>query len=165
VPVGQWQTHFSYNSALSVEKVRDKIFAGRSNLYSYSLTNHDYAIYSKVNGLSDVNIQFIRYDASSDNLLIVYDNGNIDLMKQNDFVNMPDIKNLNSTGSKRINSVYFKNKLMYLCTDFGIVVLNPEKREIKEISMPPQTTVFIWRPKIIRRYRILQTGPLFLLPL
>ena len=83
VPVGQWQTHFSYNSAISVEKVRDKIFAGRSNLYSYSLTNHDYAIYSKVNGLSDVNIQFIRYDASSDNLLIVYDNGNIDLMKQN----------------------------------------------------------------------------------
>jgi hypothetical protein len=62
----------------------------------------------------------------------VYDNGNIDLMKQNDFVNMPDIKNLNSTGSKRINSVYFKNKLMYLCTDFGIVVLNPEKREINE---------------------------------
>ena len=80
VPVGQWQTHFSYNSAISVEKVRDKIFAGRSNLYSYSLTNHDYAIYSKVNGLSDVNIQFIRYDASSDNLLIVYDNGNIDLV-------------------------------------------------------------------------------------
>jgi streptogramin lyase len=132
VPVGQWQTHFSYNSAISVEKVRDKIFAGRSNLYSYSLTKHDYAIYSKVNGLSDVNIQFIRYDASSDNLLIVYDNGNIDLMKQNDFVNMPDIKNLNITGSKRINSVYFKNKLMYLCTDFGIIVLNPEKREVKE---------------------------------
>ncbi len=140
VPIGQWQTHFSYNSALSVEKVNDKIFAGRSNLYAYSLSDHDYTVYSKVNGLSDVNILFIRYDATSDNLLIVYDNGNIDLMQQNTFVNMPDIKNLNITGSKRINSVYFKNKLMYLCTDFGIVVLNPLKREIKESYVLQQSS-------------------------
>ncbi len=132
VPVGQWQTYFSYGSASSIEKVKDKLFAAKSNLYSYSLTDNEYTLYSKVNGLSDVNIELIRYDAASDNLLIIYENGNIDLMQGNNFVNLPDIENLNITGSKQINSVYFKNKLMYLCTDFAIVVLNPQKREVKE---------------------------------
>lgn len=132
VPVGQWQTHFSYNSAKSIERIGDKIYVAKSNLYSYSLSEHDYTIYSKTNGLSDINIQLIRYDIDNDLMIIIYENGNIDLMEQNTFVNIPDIKNLNITGSKRINSVYFKNKLIYLCTDFGIVVLNPVRREIKE---------------------------------
>ncbi|HOZ51775.1 MAG TPA: two-component regulator propeller domain-containing protein [Chitinophagaceae bacterium] len=132
VPIGQWQTHSSFNSSASVEKVNDKIFAAKTNLYSYSITEKDYTHYSKVNGLSDVNIQFIQYDPSTNNLLIVYENGNIDLMQENTFSNLPDIKNSNFTGSKRINSVFFKNKYMYLCTDFGIVVLDPTRKEIKE---------------------------------
>ncbi|MBK7764192.1 MAG: T9SS type A sorting domain-containing protein [Bacteroidetes bacterium] len=132
VPVGNWQSHFSYNSAKSVEKVHAKMFAADANLYSYSVTENEYTTYSKVNGLNDVNISFLRFDAESDILLIVYENSNIDLMLGNIFINIPDIKNANLTGSKRINSVYFKNKLAYLCTDFGIVVLNLQKYEIKE---------------------------------
>jgi hypothetical protein len=132
VPIGQWQTHFCYNSALSIAKVKDKLFVAKSGLYSYSLVDKDYSLYSKVNGLSDVNVRLIRYDESTDNLVIVYENGNIDLMQGENIVNLPDIKNLNITGSKLINTVYFNNKLIYLCTDFGIVVLNPEKREVKE---------------------------------
>jgi len=140
IAVGQWKTHFSYNSALSIEKVNDQIFAAKTNLYSYSLTANDYTQYSKVNGLNDVNIQLIRYDGLSDNLIIIYENGNIDLMKQGSFTNIPDIKNLNIIGSKRINSVYFKSKLMYLCTDFAIVVLDPERREIKESYVLQQSS-------------------------
>lgn len=132
VPVGQWQSHFSFQSAGSVEIVGDKVYAARSGLYAYSVSDNDFTHYTKVNGLSDVNIQFIRYDASTANLLIVYQNGNIDLLNEGQVSNMPDIRNLNITGSKKINSVYFKNKLMYLCTDFGIVVLNPVRKEIKE---------------------------------
>lgn len=131
-PVGNWQSHFSYNLAKSVEKVHDKIYAANANLYAYSVTDNEYTTYSKVNGLHDVNINFLRFDAESNVLLIVYQNSNIDLMLGNIFINIPDIKNANVSGSKRINSVYFKNKLAYLCTDFGIVVLNLQKYEIKE---------------------------------
>lgn len=132
VPVGNWQSHFSYNLAKSVEKVHDKIYAANANLYAYSVADNEYTSYSKVNGLHDVNINFLRFDAESNVLLIVYQNSNIDLMLGNIFINIPDIKNANVSGSKRINSVYFKNKLAYLCTDFGIVVLNLQKYEIKE---------------------------------
>ncbi len=139
-PVGQWQSHFSYQSANSVAFTGDKIFAGQANLFSYSLIDHEYSRYSKVNGLHDVNIRLLRYDSESGYLIIVYENSNIDLMKGNDFINIPDIRNANMTGSKRINSVYFENQLMYLCTDFGIVVLNPTRAEIKETYILQQNT-------------------------
>jgi len=132
IPIGTWQSHYTYNSIFAVEKMGDKIFAGATHLYSYSLTDHEYTTYSKANGLSDINIKLLRYDSESGYLIIVYANSNIDIYKDNTFQNIPDIKNLNITGSKRINSIYFKNKFAYLSTDFGIVVLNPDKLEIKE---------------------------------
>lgn len=132
MPIGSWQSHFSYNNATTVELVGDKIFSASTHLRAYSLTDHDFTTYSKVNGLNDVNIQLIRYDAATNFMIIVYSNSNIDLMQGNNFYNMPEIKNLNITGSKKINAVYFKNNKMYLGTDFGIVVLDPIKKEIKE---------------------------------
>ena len=132
VPIGSWQSYFAYNAATTVDLVGDKIFSANQHLWSYSLISGEFESYSKVNGLSDVGISFIRYDEATDYLIIIYNNGNIDLMQGLNFFNMPDIKNLQITGSKRINSVYFKNKKMYLSTDFGIVVLDPQKKEIKE---------------------------------
>lgn len=132
VPIGSWQSHFSYGTATTVERVGEKIFAAGTHLWAYSLTENDFSVYSKVNGLSDVNISLIRYDAATDYMIIIYNNSNIDLMQGNNFYNMPEIKNLNITGSKKINHVLFTNNKMYLSTDFGIVVLDPLKREIKE---------------------------------
>ncbi|KXK44229.1 MAG: Two component regulator propeller [Bacteroidetes bacterium OLB11] len=132
VPVGSWQSHFAYNTATTVELVGDKVFSASEHLRSYSILSGEFESYSKVNGLSDVGISIIRYDPATDYLVIIYNSGNIDLMQGLNFYNIPDIKNLNLTGSKKINSLYFKNKLIYLSTDFGIIVLDPIKKEIKE---------------------------------
>ncbi len=132
VPVGSWQSHFAYSKAATVERVGDKVFAASTHLWAYSIIENDFSTYSKVNGLSDVNINLMRYDAATDFMIIIYNNGNIDLMQGNNVYNMPEIKNLNVTGSKKINNVLFKNNKMYLSTDFGIVVLDPIKKEIKE---------------------------------
>ena len=132
VPVGSWQSYFSYNNASTLELVGEQLFSASTHLRSYSLVDHEFTTYSKVNGLHDVNIKLIRYDVATNYMIIIYNNSNIDLMQGNTFYNMPDIKNLNITGSKKINTVYFKNKKMYLSTDFGIVVLDPIKKEIKE---------------------------------
>lgn len=130
--VGNWRTHFAYNSANSIELVDDVIYTAGMQLNTYSLSEQEYSSYSKVNGLSDADISLIRYDKESKFLIIIYSNGNIDLLNQGQFSNIPNIKNQNITGSKRINSVFFKNQLMYLSTDFGIVVINPLRNEIKE---------------------------------
>lgn len=132
IPVGSWRSHFSYLSANAVEKVGTRIFAGAKQLYSFDLKSNEYETYTKVNGLSDVGINHLRYDTESNFLYIVYENGNIDLWEDGRVYNMPDLKNFNTTGSKRINSIYFRNGLAYFCTDFGIVVINPVRKEIKE---------------------------------
>jgi ligand-binding sensor domain-containing protein len=131
-PVGNWQTHFSYNSTRSVECIGDKIFAAGTHLYAYSISENEFSTYSKVNGLHDIDIRLLRYNPKNDYLVIVYANSNIDLYHDNVFTSISDLKNLNITGSKRINNITFVDNLIYLSTDFGIVVMNPEKKEIKE---------------------------------
>lgn len=131
--IGQWTTHFSFGNASSVAyDGEDYIYTADKNLFRYSTTEKSFDVYSKVNGLSDINIKLIRYNQQEDYLLIIYENGNIDLMVDNNFINLPEIKNLSTSGSKNINDVFFYNQLAYLSTDFGIVVLNPNRREIKE---------------------------------
>lgn len=110
----------------------DRILVAGNHLCVYSYSDNEFSTFSKVNGLSDVDIRLLRYDAESGFLVIVYENSNIDLYKDQVFYNISDIKTLNITGSKRINDVYFHNGLIYLSSDFGIVVVNPVKKEIKE---------------------------------
>ena len=132
VPIGQWQSHFAVSSMQTIECVNGEIWTGNRQLLRYQPNDDVFTQYTKVNGLSDINITLLRYDPVSQYMLIVYENSNIDLWQNNRCVNMPDIKNRNSTGSKKINQVLFHQGLMYLATDFGIVVINPTKREIKE---------------------------------
>ena len=109
IPIGSWQSHFSYLTANTVEYINGKVFVGSHHLVSYSFANQEYTTYSKVNGMSDVKVKLMRYDAETGFAIIVYENSNIDLMMGETFFNIPDIKNLNTTGSKKINNVYFKN--------------------------------------------------------
>lgn len=132
IPIGSWRSHFAHNNAYSITMQNNTIFVAAAHLWSYNLAENEFTSYTKVNGMSDIGIKLIRYDAATDYLIIIYNNSNIDLMYHNTFYNIPDIKNLNITGSNSINSVYFKNNKMYLATDFGIVVLNPEKKEIAD---------------------------------
>ncbi len=132
-PIGQWTTHFSYGQSRTVAfDGSEFVYSADKNLFRYSVTEQSFDVFSKVNGLSDVDISLIRYNQVDDYLIIVYDNGNIDLLVDNNFINLPDIKNLNTSGSKNINDIYFFNELVYLSTDFGVVVINPNKKEIKE---------------------------------
>jgi len=130
--IDQWASYFSYNNAKSVAYGNSTIFAGDRNLFAYSLTEKDYSIYSKLNGLSDVGIKLLRWNVAEDYLMIIYENSNIDILRDGVFSNIPDIKNVTVNGSKRINDVHFYNGLAYLASDFGIVVLNPDKLETKE---------------------------------
>ena len=111
IPIGNWRTHYTYNTAQSIEIVGQKLFSGSNHLSVFDMAEDEYSTYSKVNGMSDVDIKLIRYDAESGYMIIIYQNSNLDLFKEGTFYNIPDIKNQNITGSKRINSVYFKNKL------------------------------------------------------
>jgi ligand-binding sensor domain-containing protein len=132
VPVGAWQSYYPYNAASAVTVAGQYVYSGKYGLLEYNTLTNEYTVYSKVNGLSDVNISHLAWDASSESLLITYENSNIDILKNKRIYNIPDIKNVNIVASKKINQISIIDNAFYLSTGLGIIIIDPVRQEIKE---------------------------------
>ncbi|MCE5332937.1 MAG: hypothetical protein LLF95_12465, partial [Bacteroidales bacterium] len=131
--MGKWRTHFAYNSVNQIAQSENKVFAiSAGALFSVDKENQDIELYSKINGLSDNNISKIEYDSENKQLLIVYYNGNMDLLSSGGVVNIPDLYNKQMSTSKAINQIMFNGDKAYLSCDFGILVLNTDKGEVAD---------------------------------
>lgn len=127
--IGDWKLHMSYHNATYCEAVDDKIYILASgSLYSYNKEDSEVRTYDKISHLNDVNISFIRYCKEIDALVLVYKNANIDILYSDESVyNISDFKNKTLT-NKVINNVSLIGTTAYISTNFGIVVLDVEKR-------------------------------------
>lgn len=133
VKVGQWKDYLSYNSCNTVAKAGNVVFVSNgAGLIEYNISDNSITPLNKIYGLSDIGITLLRYNPYNGTLLIVYNNANIDILKNGTITNFPDIKLKTITGKKNINEVTFKNNLAYLACGFGIVVFDTDKLEIKD---------------------------------
>lgn len=109
----------------------DRIFCATAyNLFAVTAEDHDITRYSKLNGLHDAGISAIGADNGL--AVIAYSNGNIDLLQHEQLYNLPDILRKNIQGDKTIHRVFFNKELAWLCTGFGLVLVNTERREIDD---------------------------------
>jgi ligand-binding sensor domain-containing protein len=136
-PIGGWRTHLPYTSATTVAKAGSRIYAASpSSFFCFDTEDNSLQVLSKTDGFSELGISKIRYHEQLDILLIAYSSGNIDLLKKNTITNVSDIVRATSiTGSRRINHINFYKDLAYIACDFGIVVLDLTKNEVKESFM------------------------------
>ena len=133
VAIGEWADYQSYASAKNVVDTGDKIYCVTDGgLFSYDKTDNSILKMSGINGLSDVGIQRLAYSKENNLLLIAYQNANIDLLIGNTIFNISDVKRKQIPADKTINNIMFSGKLAYLACGFGIVVINTEKKEIKD---------------------------------
>lgn len=134
VAMGKWRTHLAYNSVSQIAQSTNNIYAvSEGALFSVNKNDTDDQIfYSKMSGLSDANILKIDFDKANNQLLIIYQNGNIDIMHSAGVNNIPDLHNKQMSSGKGVNNVFFKGDSAYLSCDFGILVLNMKKREISD---------------------------------
>ncbi len=133
IAVDRWKAHLPNNHVVSIAEVGDKIYCATGlALFSYDKSDNSLETYSKATGLSDIGISAIKYSSTYDILLIAYDNTNIDLVVGNSIYNISDIKRKSIVGEKSINDIFFIGNLAYLSCGFGIVVLDINKREIKD---------------------------------
>ena len=131
--IGQWRDHLSYKKGISITQSDNMIYcATESGIYR--LEKYDYSMdrLSKITGLSDVGVNTIRYNFYDNTLLIAYENANLDLVSGTSIYNIPDIKRFLITAKKTINNIHFRNSTAYLACGFGIVVLDMDRKEIKE---------------------------------
>lgn len=128
-----WKTYLAYYETTHVVETNERVYAlANGALYSYGKNDEKITTYSKQNGLSDTDISLIDYCPDTHTLIIVYSNGNIDLYDSDGFKNMPYLKNATNIQSKNVNDIYFHNHLAYFATDFGIMVVNLQKKEIAD---------------------------------
>lgn len=133
IGIGEWTDYQSYASAKNVVDTGDKIYCVTDGgLFSYDKTDNSILKMSGINGLSDVGIQRLAYSKENNLLLIAYQNANIDLLIGNTIFNISDVKRKQIPADKTINNIMFSGKLAYLACGFGIVVINTEKKEIKD---------------------------------
>jgi len=134
VKVGQWVDHLSYNNANGVAKVGDMVYVSNgSGLATYNVSDNEVKKLTKIEGLSDVGVFLLKRNPNNDNVLVIYNNTNIDVIKPDGkIINVSDIKRKIITGNKTINDVYFSGSLAYLSCGFGIVVFDTDKLEIKD---------------------------------
>ncbi len=132
-PIGYWRAHLPYTNAISIATDGLTLFAATDlAFYTYNAATEELNTYSKVEGMSDVDMKYVAYDVTSGYAVLAYKNGNIDIFKNSTFYNIPDLKIKTFAGNKSVNHIYCDNGLAYFSTTIGIVVVNIEKREIKE---------------------------------
>lgn len=130
--VGEWRDHFSFKDCHSIVSYNGSIYAAStSGLIQYDIEDGSISKLSKSNCISDIGISTIGSDGLK-NLIIGYENGNIDILDGTDVFNMRDVVMLPSNNNKRINNIYFFGKYVYLASDLGILVLNIAKKEVAD---------------------------------
>ncbi len=125
----RWTIYAAYHDASKCVSVGSKIYVlSDGGLYSYDYEDMDVVTYDKSGVLSDNGIFDISYCSEEKTLVIVYNNGNIDLLYDDGSVyNMTDFKN-KTAGDKTINDIYVNGKNMYMSTNYGLLIVDIAER-------------------------------------
>ena len=133
ISVGSFRDHLPYNSFFKIAVAEDRVYAAtKMSLMVIDKSDDSNSSWSKVDGLTEVSIATIVYAEESKTLIVVYNNSNIDLIKNDQLYNLSDIKNKQMNGSKAIHNIYVDGSIAYLSTAFGVVLLDLNKRHIED---------------------------------
>lgn len=129
---GSWKDYLSFSNANRIAITPAKVYcATGGGLMYYDLQDNSVNKFSGISQLSDFGIKTIAWSNENNVLVIAYNNCNIDLVYEDRVINISDIKRKQLAG-KNINNISFAGNEAYLSCSFGIVVLNLEKKEVKD---------------------------------
>lgn len=132
IPVGTWRNHFSFESIQRVASDGDRTFAA-SEFALFLFENEEITRLSKINGLIGGAITGLAYRAQDEVLLIGYEDGGIDLIKEGVLKNLSDLTNSNFGLNRSINHFLFVNDRAFAATDFGVATIDLVSEEITEV--------------------------------
>lgn len=130
----QWKTYTTYDTPGQITEARNTVyFTCDGYLYAYGKSDNSLTELTRDNALTDSDIKQIEYNYEKDLLVIAYQNSNIDIISGGRIYNIPYIKEAVMTSSKTINNINIipETDEIYISTDFGVVIINSKKYEIK----------------------------------
>ena len=137
--IGGWNDYLNYGISFDVTVSPKTVFSSNGlSLLSFDKEYRELRRLSTVNMLSEVGIASIDWSQDYETLVIAYSSTNIDLLQGNSVINIPDIYRKQISEGKVINKVRCDGRYAYIACGFGIVVIDLEKREVRDT----------WRPSI-----------------
>jgi hypothetical protein len=138
VGIGEWDSYFTLTNMYDIVEADKKVVwvSELSALY-YDLEDLTVNELNKIDGLTQTGFTSVAYEPVTKSIVFGYNNGNIDLVVFDEnnkpvITNMSDIKNATLTGDKKIYNLYTYEKCVYVSCGFGIVVIDLEKKEVKD---------------------------------
>ncbi len=133
IPVGNWRLHLPSRNVIHVAYSPGKVFCTTGeSIFSYNLKDNNVEKLSKISGLSDFGSSSIAYSPDRNILVIGYENGNIDILKGKSVYNISDLKRKSIPANKAIKHIFIDGNNAYLSCGFGILLLDLDKKEIKD---------------------------------
>lgn len=145
--IGEWHIYQAYTDYTEAETVQPEelYFAIASNhLCRYDAATGDWQTYSRASGLSGYEVAHIAWCQDAQRLVVVYDDGNIDLLSLDDsVVNMPDLVNKSINEDKQVTGTCVSGPMAYLTVSFGVIQIDVANAVFVD-THPNGSEVQIW---------------------
>lgn len=128
--IGSFNAHIPQHAFISLASDQTSIYAAANNgimiLEKNTIFNSEptFHKWTKVEGLSDIDIAKIHHDDTYKALIICYNNGNIDVIQDDKLINIRDVKDKSITASKQIQNCRTMGDCAYLVYPFGVVLVD-----------------------------------------
>ena len=143
--IGEWKLYPSYQivqkniainkSVYALAIAQQQIYANikeNYNLIRYDSEDTSVHTYSTLDVLNDRQIVHMAYSEEAKRLILVYENGNIDLMDLKDNVqNIASLKQSNLK-NKEVKNIFVDGHMAYLATGFGFVTVDMQEGVIRD---------------------------------
>ena len=125
--IGSWQIYPAYTVCTRNIPTGTRVYGlMESKLMAYDTEDETITTFDWLRQLNDVSIQYLHHSAEAHRLILIYDNGNIDLLStedDNDVINLAQLKN-STLQNKQVNNVQVYGTMAYICTGFGLLCID-----------------------------------------
>lgn len=132
--IERWRLHLSYFNPTMITATPSRIYAvADGSLFYFDRTSGQIEYLSKETGLNGSSITRMAYDTGTEQLIVAYDDGRLDLIdKEGDVRQMPDLHMKVGSLSMSVNNISIGKQRAYLAMSFGIIAINPKKAEVTD---------------------------------
>ena len=134
-PIGTWRAHFSNESIQQVIK-GDHIYVVAANQIIQIDAKKETTYLNTTTGLHAIGIHKVAWHPIENQLIIAYKNSRLDIVQGDQVTLIDDIQITNLYADKTINDLIVFNNNAYLSCNFGIVVIDLLRKEIKATYFP-----------------------------
>jgi ligand-binding sensor domain-containing protein len=132
IPLNTWRTHQTYRDAKTLVKTPNFIYVATSTgFFRIEPKTQKIQTLSPIDGLSDAVVSLLGYDSASNSLVIVYANGNIDVLTEKGIQNTNGLKLFNFP-NKKFNHIGIdaSKQKAYISANFGLIELDIKSLKI-----------------------------------